>query len=667
MLKVFRDNLKSLHWVLWLVVGVMVLFVFAQWGGGGQLSGTGQRDIAATVGDRRITVGEFQRAYESTDRQYQQMFGEQYTPELARQLGVAQQVIDQLINRQLLLDEARRAGLGVTDGELRRAIQEVPAFQDERGRWIGEEQFRQILSGGGYTVAEFEQAMRDDLLVQKLQTTLRQGLFVPAGQVEQAFRERTERAAIRYVSLPASGLLAEVEVEDGAARRYFDRHPDRFRLPERRVAEYLLVDREKVAEGLALENQEIRASYEENRDQYTQPEQVHARHILLRTAERTVEEAREQLVGVAARINAGEDFETVAREVSEDPESAEQGGDLGFFGREDMVAPFSEAAFAAEVGELVGPVETPFGVHLIQVIDRRSGGTTPFEEVRAQIESRLRRERAATAAEERAQALADQLANGDASPATLERLATEDTALTHGTTPPFGRQDHVPEIGRSNEFTETAFQSAAGEAAGPAGLASGWAVLVVREIQAPRLPEFEEVETEVVDEVRRERALNRAEKRLEAVRGAVRAGADLAEAAEQAGLEVAESGEFGAGERAGSLGTAPAVVERALKLDEGAADGPVRTADAAVLFEVVSRTRFDRQAFAEQREQLRDELASQRLSTLLASQIQARRQELTVELNQELLAQVEGTGGGQRVWSSEHGHWHDAGGAAEGS
>lgn len=664
MLKVFRENLKSLRWVLWLVVLVMVLFVFAQWGGGGQLSGTGRRDIAAQVGDRRITVSEFQRAYEQTDTQYRQMFGERYTPELARQLGVAQQVVDQLVSRQILLQEAERAGLAVTDDELRQAIQDLPVFQDEQGRWIGEERFRELLSNGGFTVPEFENAMREDLLVQKLQNTLRGGLFIPAEDLERAFREQTERAAIRYVNLPASNLQAEVELTKGAAQRYFQEHSERFRLPERRVADYLLVDAERVAQGLTLEPSEVRARYEENRDQYTQPEQVHARHILLRTAERSVEEAREELARIRQRIEGGEEFEAVAREVSEDPGSAEQGGDLGFFGREDMVAPFSEAAFGAEAGELVGPVETPFGVHLIQVVERRSGGTTPFEEVRAQIESGLRRERAATSAEENARSLATRLAEGDVSSATLERLATEDEMLTLGTTPAFGREDHVPEVGRANAFTEAAFQLSVGEVSDAVRLPTGWAVLVLREIQPPRQPKFAEVRDRVIAAVRQERALDIAESRLTAVRDAVRGGADLAEAAEGAGLEVAESGEFGAGQRAGSLGNAPAVVERALELDEGKLAGPVRTADAAVLFEVTSRTRFDPQAFAEQRQTLRDQLATQRLNTLLTSRIQARRDELDVELNQELLAQVEGTGGsgGGRVWSTEHGHWHDANG-----
>jgi parvulin-like peptidyl-prolyl isomerase len=172
------------------------------------------------------------------------------------------------------------------------------------------------------------------------------------------------------------------------------------------------------------------------------------------------------------------------------------------------------------------------------------------------------------------------------------------------------------------------------------------------------------VKDEVQRQVRRERALELAEQRLAEVRDAVGGDTDLAAAAEEADLEVAESGEFGAGESAGSLGIAPAVVQRALELEEGELGGPVRTASAAVLFEVTSRTRFDPAAFAEQRDQVREQLASERLGRLLSSRIQERRERLEVQLNQELMAQVEGTvgGGAGRVWSSEHGHWHDADG-----
>jgi len=640
MLKVMRDNLKSLHWILWAVVGATVLFVFTQFGARTQLSGTGQNDSAATVGDQTVSVAEFRRAYERTEAQYRQAFGNQFTPDTAKKLRLPIQVLERLITRKILMDEARQSGLEVGDAELRRAILNMSAFQDKDGTWVGEETYRQVLRANGYTVGQFQESLREDLLVSKLQATLQRGIYISDQAVEKAYRQRVERAAIRYVRLPASNLEADITVTPAEVQKYFDSHREAFRLPERRIVDYLLVDSDAVGRGLKISEADVQKYYEAHKDDYTTPEQVHARHILLRTGdERTPQEAEKQLQAIRKRIEAGEDFAKVASEVSEDPSSRAKGGDLGFFSRDEMVAPFAEAAFSAKAGELVGPVKTPFGVHLIQVLEHRPGGTEPLSQVKDQIVDKLRTDRSWSAAGEKARELAGKLNSGNSGPAAMQQLAENEATVSYASTPAFGKDDYVPDIGRSNSFTQTAFKLEQGAiSSDPVRLPTGWAVLRVRDIEPSRMPTLDEAKDRVTEAARQAQALELAQQKLTAAGQAIEAGENFADAAKQLGLEVQDSGQFASGDTAGTLGKAPGIVRQALTMDVDQLGGPVQNDDAVVLYQVSARTKFDPQAFAQAKDSTRQALVGQRLDKLLGARIAQRRKELGVHYNEQLLA-----------------------------
>ena len=145
MLKAFRDNLKYLGWVLWLVIAVFVLFIFSDFGGI-QLGGTTPTDAAATIGDIEVSFAEFERSYRQSEDYYRQTLGEQFNRELAQQMGLPMQVMDQLIAEKIILDEADRMGLRITTGELVQYISEIPAFQFSDGRFVGKDRYSQVAS-----------------------------------------------------------------------------------------------------------------------------------------------------------------------------------------------------------------------------------------------------------------------------------------------------------------------------------------------------------------------------------------------------------------------------------------------------------------------------------------------------------------------------------------
>lgn len=644
MLKVFRDNLKYLSWVLWAVIIVFVLFVFVDFGATVP-TGTSGEESAATVGDRRVSFGEYQNRYRQTEDFYREAYGEQFTPELAKRLRLELQVLEQLVNEKILLIEAERAGLAVTDGEVRRQILEYPAFQNEGGGFVGQDVYERILRSSGLSPDGFEQQVRRDLLVGKLRDVVAASVYVPASEVEEAYRERTERTAVRYLRLPADRFRDEVEVTDDEVEAWYQAHRRELERPEQRRVAYLLVDNNAIRGEIELSEEELRAAYEERREEFTREEQVRARHILLEVGpERDPEVVRAEMAEIRQRLEEGEEFAALARELSEDPGTAESGGDLGFFGRGRMVPEFEDAAFAAGLGEVVGPVETAFGLHLIEVIERREAGVRPFEEVRGALESRLLAERSRQLGERRAAELAERLRReGVTTPEAMEGVAAEAPAIELARPEAFARDDSVAGVGRAPAFVGAAFALAEESVSDPVPVPRGWAVLLLEEAIPPRIPELAEVADEVRGEVAGEKAAELARQRLAAARERVAGGEPLEEVAADLGLEVEESGSFGRRGAAGSLGMAPEVARLAFSLDEGELGGPLEVDGDALLFEVAERRRFDPDEFAEERDGTLSNLEQERVSELLAAIVERRRDELRVTYNPRLLETFEAT------------------------
>jgi len=643
MLKVFRDNLKNLAWILWLVIAVFILLVFVDFGRASR-SPTA-RNAAASVGDHEVTWAAFKRADENLEQRLRQVYGDQFNPKLAQQLQIKRQAIEGLLDDQILLEEADRLGLKVTDQELRNKILSIPGFTDAQGRFLSPEIYQRVAQANGYKgPAELEDAIRRDMLLEKLRSVLTQTIYVSDAEVEKAYRDDVERAKIRYIQLPRARFAQEARADQAALQSYYDAHKEELRLPEQRVIDYLLVDKTALRNQLEISDQDLRAYYQAHQEEFTREEQVRARHILLQTGnKRTEAQAKAEIEKVKARIEGGEDFAKVAREISEDPGSAKQGGDLGYFGKGRMTPEFEKAAFGAKVGELVGPVTTPFGVHLIQVTDKREGGTIPFEEARRSVRNRLAAQRVDAAAQDLASKLRQKVADAPEGKAvdTMRQLAQDDKSVIFATSPPFGQGDVVPGIGRAPALGEAVFALDQGKLAdGTIESPRGPMIVRLDEVKAPRLPPLSGVEAKVRREVERTKQQELAEQKLAEVKKAVESGETLDEAAKDLGVEVAESAEFGKSDPIQGLGLVPEVNQAALAGSEGSLIGPIETGVGAVLAQVTDHKGFDAAEFAKRKDQLREQVAQQRVGRLLSSLIQERRRQEGVWYSDALVEQL---------------------------
>jgi peptidyl-prolyl cis-trans isomerase D len=408
---------------------------------------------------------------------------------------------------------------------------------------------------------------------------------------------------------------------------------------EGRNIRFLMLERRVVAERIEISDQEVRASYDANQASYSHPEQRRASHILIRVAPDANDQDRATMRAVAeallARVNAGEDFAELARANSQDPGSAERGGDLDFFGRGQMVPPFEEAAFNTPVGQVAPLVESDFGYHIIKVTDAREAGVTPLEEVADQIRRTLRLRRAQEEVVSETQRIRAELQDAGQieEVAASEGLEIQSRFVT--------REDRLTDLGASPEFVETVFDLEPGVISPPLRSAPGMALVVVDEVLPPAVPPLEEVRSLVSTDILNDRARRAA---LETGRRALERHDTFARAVAALGQEVEDSGDLAPGASIPRSGGSTPEMEQAL-FGPGVMEGDsgvVEVPAGALVYEVIRRQPFDSLAFEDSKADLREELLQQRRMTMYRSLVEQMHRQQDVQINGELVEAYNG-------------------------
>lgn len=360
MLDVLRTNAKSAFtWLI--VIGIVVVFAINFGPGSLSQSGCGGAapPYAAKVNGRILPASDWERQYRQLYQLFQQQAGEGFTRELADKLGLPAQAMEQIVDRELVVQEAKRRGVTITSQELSRAVHAIPAFQ-ENGVFrfeIYEENARALYGSPG----KFEAALKDDLLYQKMLSVLRETVKVSDAEVRAAFETDSDRAALAFVRFPLAAAEKEVARPTDAEVKAF---------AEREAAR-------------------VKTFHEENRARFDQPRKVRVRHVLARVGAGGEDAARKKIEDAAARAKKGEDFSKIALALSEDENTKTRGGDLGFVSEGLFDEAFSRAALALEAGQLSEPVRSASGWHLLKAEEVVPARAIPLEAAREEIAREL--------------------------------------------------------------------------------------------------------------------------------------------------------------------------------------------------------------------------------------------------------------------------------------
>lgn len=634
MLDRMRRQQAWLKWSLGLVVLAFIVFYIPDFLTPTTPSATGE--ALATVDGRRVTVGEFTRAYNAQLAQFRQVYGNGINDAMIRQLGLDQQVLAQLIDQQATIAEAQRLGLRASDAEVRQRIMELPAFQ-ENGVFIGEQRYRQLLrlQRPPLTTAEFEDEVRSSILLDKLRATLTEWITVSDAEADEEYRRRHETVTIDVVPFAAVDFADKVTLTDSDIAAYFEANRETYRIGERRKIKYLQIDTEAIRANITVPEQDIQRHYNQNIDQYSTPEEVRARHILLNVEGGNEAEVRARAEALLAQVKGGADFAALAEKHSQDVASASRGGDLGFFGRGRMVPEFEQVAFSLAPGEVSDLVRTPFGFHIIKVEEKRAGDVQPLDAVRAAIQQQLQFERAQT----RAQDLANAVDAEVSAPADLERVGAA-RGLKVVESEFFTRDQPIPGLGPAPAVANAAFELEPGAVSDALRTPNGFVVFTVTGTEPSRLPDLEEVRTRVEADLRRERTQALAAERAAAVAPTLKSAANFRAAAAASGLSVRTTDPITRGSSIPEVGPSVAVDAAAFSLPVGAVSDPIQTNHGAVIIRVVERPAVDEAAMAAAREQLRQELASQRRAQFFAAYMTKAKERMQITVDRAVLSRL---------------------------
>lgn len=429
MLKMLRQGQRWVTTLFVLAIGGVFIFFMG-------LNGPLQRGAGTVVqvGKEQFGLREFQRLRASRESIFQEQLGDDYDPR-AMSDTLDQVTVRALIEGAILSQEAQALGMSVAKREIERAILAAPIFRDESGRF-DRKQYEDWAEYEYGNQRNFIREQRASMLTNKLLRTLTSLSQVSEGEARAAVVRRLEEVQIAFLALDPTSPPAD-----------FDPAPE--------VVDAFLAEHET----------EIAALYEERSGLYNLPEQVRASHILLTippgATDEQVEEVRGRAQQILDRIRAGEDFASLAKELSEDPGSKAQGGDLGFFGRGQMVAEFEDAAFSREPGVVGELVRSEYGFHVLRVEERRDAQQRGFDEVKREIALELLGREAAVAAN---RATAERLAAAIHDGASLEEVARQqELNLTRSGRLRRRPDGFVPSLGAAPELLAAAFTMEPGQ------------------------------------------------------------------------------------------------------------------------------------------------------------------------------------------------------------
>jgi len=541
MLELIRSRAKG--WFAWIIVGLIII-PFALWGVHQYIGGGGDTSVAKVDGVE-ISQGQLQSAYLQQRQRLQQMFGGKLPPMFSDKM-IKSQVLQQLVEKQMLVQAASDNGLRIGDQTLAATIRGIGAFQDD-GKFSNE-RYRQLLGAQGMTPGMFEQRVRRDMLASQLTDSVNKTAFVTDTDVDNYLRLQQQHRTLGYLTVPVSKFKDEVKVSDKEVSDYYEKHAQDYMQPERVKVDYLELKLADLAAGIDVDEATMHERYEAHKINYRTPEQRKASHILIKVAKdakpEAVDAAREKVEALLARIRKGEDFAKLAKEESEDPGSAKQGGDLGFFGKGVMDPAFEKATFALKKGEVSEPVRSSFGFHLIKLVDIKGGETKSFDEVKASIKKEIQNEQA----EQKYYDMADQLANLTYEHPESLQVAAEQLKLPIKTSDYFSR-DGGAGIASNPKVTAAAFSEevlARGNNSESLELdRNHMVVLRINDHQLAMLRPLEEVRAGIESVLMGEKTKEKAKELTTAVLERVRAGEQPAELAKALGIEWSEKKTIG--------------------------------------------------------------------------------------------------------------------------
>lgn len=584
--------------------------------------------VLAEIGGKKITALEAQQLFQKTTQgRIPPDLVEVYLP----------QFVEQMVSERAALYEANRLGITATDDEaLGNIVANFPQFFPN-GSLANKEQFETALAQQGLTLQDVVDEARDQVILHKMQAAVLGSVVVTPKDIEDEFRRKYEKLKIQYIAFPAAKFRDQAKPSDEEVHAFYDKNKAGFAQPSKMAYQVVVLDQDKVAAGINVTDEQLRAAYSSALDNFRMPERVHARHILLKTdgksdAEKKALKAKAE--DLIKQLKNGADFAELAKKYSEDG-SKDQGGDLSWFTHGQMVAEFDSAAFALKPKEISGVVTSQFGYHIIQTLEKEPAKLKPFEEVKDELAKEVR----AQAVTEKMQTLGDQMhADLIKSP-----KSAADVAKKYGADlivmPSAAAGDAIPGLGANPEIDSALVSMKPDEVSPELILPNNRVAVVILNSRTPGRPsEFSEVQAQIRDKLTNEKAATLAAERSKQAADRLSKGEDMAQVAKSMQLEVTTSSTFGRADSIDGLGPA-ASIEDAFNKPVGGVVGPTPIQGRNIVAKITEKSDADMAALPVEHDgilaQLKQKKAQDRNALLLDGILAKLTSEGKVTVNQK--------------------------------
>jgi peptidyl-prolyl cis-trans isomerase D len=448
MLQTIHDKLKG--WVAGLVLGAIAL-VFVFWGINWTLSAP---NYAAKVNGVEIASNDVREAYQRQLAQYERQANAPLDD--VQRASIKKRVLEDFVNGEALATRADELGYRVSDRQVLDEMAQYPQLQID-GKFDYAYALS-VLKAQGRSVSQIENAFRRDVKLRELDKAISSSSLATATEVKRFLELTRQQRELAWLTLSAAKYAAEATPDDAAVKAYYDAHKSQYMTPETVNVRYVELSLPELAAKVNVDDAQLKAYYDEQKaktpEHYVQPEQREVRHILLQVADPKDDAAvKAKAEGILKRAQSGEDFAKLAQEFSQDPGSAQKGGDLGWADRKAYVGPFADAAFGMKEGEIKGPVKTQFGYHILKLDGIRPTAVKTFEQAKNDLVAEYRQ----SEAERMFNDAQDQLADAALQNTSDIDVVARKAGLQVHDVPNFSRTDGGGDLGKVPAVLQAAF------------------------------------------------------------------------------------------------------------------------------------------------------------------------------------------------------------------
>jgi len=590
MFDLFRSRAKAVRIMLGAMLAIVALsmLLYLIPGTGITAADSSADQVVAEIGKSTVTVGQVQQQLRNAlqNRRLPPEFASTYIPQL----------VDQAIAERAVSYEAQQLGIRVSDRDLADTLRSFPFAtlpMDQYQQYV-EQQY-------GTTVPDFEENVRVLTYEDALNMIVTEGIIVTPAEAQAEYRKRYEKLKVDYIGFSASKVMADLKPTPEELNAYYAKNKGFYKVPETRNVQLIVADQAKVADTIQITDAQIQDYYNAHKDEYRTPERVHARHILLSTANKPKDEVpkiQAQAEALDKQVKAGGDFADLAKKNSQDPGSAQKGGDLGWVSRGQMVKNFEDAVFTLKPNEISNVVPTEYGFHIIQVLEKQPAHLQSLDEVKPAIVATLKNQTVF----DRMQELADKAHAALAkAPQNAQQIASQ-LNLDFVDLPAYAPGAPMAQLGTDAQAGAAIQALKPGEVSDVLQVGNKLAVAEVASLLPSHPAEMAEVESQVRTAYLQGEA-NRivTEKAAKAAELLKQNGGDLGAAAKATGGEVKSTDFFTRSGAAEGIGSA-AVLANFFDKPVGTVFGPLPAAGVTVVGKVSGRQDADMSKYPQERE-----------------------------------------------------------------